>query len=348
MDAKRVLPLLVAALAWLNPSAMGYEMGYSSLEQRLSKLEKRIGESQSVKEGAKSTTPTAAAPAAFLSDDEDDATCCDTCGEAGCCSCCESKECGDSCCCTESYTCGESCECEESCGCADACNGTNYCGKLYTEVQITWLRTHINEEVVGKLEERYKVAPRLIMGYEDPNGIGARVRYWRYSDATETLGGNDDIVLDFTTIDVEATSRFQTRRTDFVIAGGFRWFDGEIGSDGREVNSQMPGLTVAADLRSIVCGDCRKQWGVVGGARWSILGRNWEGRNGLVDPARDDNMVVQELYGGVEYACRRGSVDLYTRLVFEVQNWRSDVLGDNTNTDSIGLVGPGVHVGANF
>ncbi len=352
MDTKKILLMLVALLLWQNSSAWGRDLRYSNMDRRLATLEKKINQKHRAKpaswQAAKPSEVDSNSRAAFLSDDEDDSDddddteCGESCDDAGCCDCCESCDCGESC------TCGESSDCGESCGCADQCGQTNYCGKYYTEVQITWMRTHINEDVVGKLSEQYKFTPRLIMGYEDPNGVGARIRYWRYNHTTETVRNRDEIVLDFTTVDFEATSRFQTRRTDLVLAGGFRWFDGEIGSDGRAVNSQMPGFTVAGDLRSVFCGNCRSQWATVGGARWSILGGNWEGRSGLVDPTRDDNLVVQELYGGVEYACHRGGMDIYTRLVLEVQNWRSDVIGNQTDTDSIGLIGPGVHFGANF
>ncbi len=352
MNAKQMLLMLAVALMWHDSSAWGYDMRYSSMEQRLSRIEKKINQDQKSMLAAKSTAKLAAKPAAFLSDEKDDADeeCGESCGDAGCCSCCESKGCGESCCCRESSSCSESCNCGESCGCGDQCNQAAYCGKCYTEVQVSWLRTHINEDAFGKLSEQYKFTPRLIMGYEDPNGVGGRIRYWRYNHTTESLSsGGDEVVLDFTTVDFEATSRFQTRRTDLVVAGGFRWFDGEIGSDGDQANSQMPGMTVAADLRSVFCGDCRSQWAAVGGARWSILGGDWEGDDdGLIEAERDDNIVVQELYGGVEYACHRGGIDMFARLVFEVQSWHSDVLGESTATDTIGLVGPGVHFGANF
>ena len=35
------------------------------------------------------------------------------------------------------------------------------------------------------------------------------------------------------------------------------------------------------------------------------------------------------------------------RFAFEMQNWHSDALAQSS-TDSIGFIGPGVHVGAEF
>jgi hypothetical protein len=86
----------------------------------------------------------------------------------------------------------------------------------------------------------------------------------------------------------------------------------------------------------------------VGGARWSIFGGDWECSRGLVPFTRDDNITVSEIYGGVECSqCYRGR-DFYLRLVMEAQNWRSDALGEATDVDSIGFIGPGLDLGVNF
>ena len=100
-------------------------------------------------------------------------------------------------------------------------------------------------------------------------------------------------------------------------------------------------------------GICRqahgRQWAAICGARWSILGSDWEGSNdGLIEPIRDDNVVVQELYGGVEYLRHYRNYDIYTRLMFEIQNWHSDALSQFAGTDSIGFIGPGIELGMSY
>ena len=55
-----------------------------------------------------------------------------------------------------------------------------------------------------------------------------------------------------------------------------------------------------------------------------------------------------ELYGGVEWVCRTGHCNFYTRAVFEMQNWHSDALGENSATDTISFVGPAIHGGVTF
>jgi hypothetical protein len=223
--------------------------------------------------------------------------------------------------------------------------------QVYAEVQVIWMRAHLMEDAIGKLSEQYKFSPRLVMGYEDPCGIGARLRYWHYDHTTEILGTNDDITFQFGVADIEVTSRFAIRKTDVVISGGGRWASIDVGLNDDFVNTDMMmGLTVAADVRTQICGGCNKQWAGIAGGRWSTLGGNWEGSGqGFVPSVRDDNIVVQELYGGVEYMCctKRGRI-LYARLTFEIQNWHSDAAAQLAGTDSIGFVGPGIHVGGSF
>ena len=93
------------------------------------------------------------------------------------------------------------------------------------------------------------------------------------------------------------------------------------------------GLTVAADARTPLCTYCNNRWSFVYGARWSILGGDWEGDNDVVDTVGTHEhrsrrqRVVTELYSGVEYMFCYYGYDLFTRGTVEMQNWRSDVLG---------------------
>jgi hypothetical protein len=149
-------------------------------------------------------------------------------------------------------------------------------------------------------------------------------------------------------IDMEATSRFRTARTDLLISGGMRWGDMQIEFGGDNIQADMPGLTTAADLRISLCRERCAEWAAVGGVRWSLLGGDWEGAGGFIDPARDDNISVQEFSTGVEYLRAYGNVDLYMRLKYEMQNWHSDAIAQGSGTDSIGFLGPGIEFGMLF
>jgi hypothetical protein len=220
----------------------------------------------------------------------------------------------------------------------------------YAEAQLMFLRAHVLENSLGKLSEKYEFSPRFTFGYESASGFGARTRYWTYGRTTPSLEATgSDLDLDFDVYDFEGTARFCTERADLVLASGFRWVNADIDVDDQEATSDMPGITLAGDGRIWLCRGCRSQWSALGGARWSILGADWEGDgNALVQPTRDDNIVVQEIYGGFEYLRHYDIYNLYVRLIFEVQNWQSDALAETGDTESLGFLGPGIHAGATF
>jgi hypothetical protein len=242
---------------------------------------------------------------------------------------------------------GEKCtSCESGTG---TCCDSRMSGLYYTEVELMWLRSHMLESSIGKLSEKYELSPRFIAGYETPGGVGGRVRYWTYGRWTPNLDGGDAIRFEMDVIDIEATTRFRTSRTDLVLAGGMRWADLEIVLGDDAVDTQMPGFTVAADLRTKLCGDCCQECALIGGARWSTLGGDWEGDSGgFLNPVRDDNIIVQELHGGVEYIRSYGNYDVFGRVTFEVQNWHSDAAAQDAAVDSFGFVGPGIELGMMF
>jgi hypothetical protein len=245
-------------------------------------------------------------------------------------------------------TVAQACECGGE-GCME-CRPSPMLTGLYTaEVQVMFLRPHLMESAIGKLSEKYELSPRFIIAYEDKGGVGTRVRYWIYGRWTPNLDEEDDeIRFEMNVMDLEATSRFRSERIDLVVAGGMRWADMEIAFEDEDVQGDMPGLTAAADLRLSLCRDCCREWAVLGGARWSLLGGDWEGGGGFIDPVRDDNIVVQELYTGVEYYCACGDYDLFARLKYEMQNWHSNALAQNAGTDSIGFLGPAFEFGVRF
>jgi hypothetical protein len=219
----------------------------------------------------------------------------------------------------------------------------------YVEAEVMALRAHFGETAVGKLAEKYEASERIIVGVENVWGAGARIRYWSYDRTTPILtGSGDSIRFNFDVVDFEGTTRFITDRFDLLIAGGVRWADIKIDIDSGRSRNDMPGGTIAADLRAMMCYECEHaiEWHSVTGARISIFGGDWEGSpTGLITPTRDDNITVVEIYGGFECARECHGHVLYARLLFEAQNWRSDALGADTGIDSLGFIGPGASLG---
>ncbi len=277
-------------------------------------------------------------------------------GMNGGCNACSYEGCGGGGC--EGGYCDGGCSgceagCYGDCGpnyCGDCNSGYETMGMYYAEVQNMFLRAHVNDQVVGKLREKYEYSPRFIVGYESPSGLGARARYWTYGRTTASLDGTDALRFDFDVIDAEGTMRVGSQTTNVLLSGGFRWADIKT-ADGdldEEMSTSMPGITCAADGRVAICCTAKGQWSGVAGARWSLSGGDWEGDdNELVSETFDDNMVTHEIYGGFEYLCHHCNYDLYARIVFEMQNWHSDALNE-LNDVSIGFVGPAIHGGISF
>jgi hypothetical protein len=219
----------------------------------------------------------------------------------------------------------------------------------YAEAEILALRAHFGETALGKVAEKYEASQRVVIGVENTWGTGGRVRYWSYDRTTPIFSGaSNSIRFDFDVIDFEGTTRFATDRFDLVIAGGVRWADIKIDIDTGRSRNDMPGGTVAADLRTLICRDCDYglEWHSISGARMSIFGGDWEGgAGGLITPSRDDNLTVLEIYGGVECSREFYGSTIYTRLLFESQNWRSDALGRDTGQDSLSFIGPALSLG---
>jgi hypothetical protein len=110
-------------------------------------------------------------------------------------------------------------------------------------------------------------------------------------------------------------------------------------------------MTFSTDLETPLCCYEKGQFVGVCGARLSLLGGDWGQRGGsdfIPFQIQDDNVVVDELYAGFGYETRLRKFDLYTRLTFEIQNWHSDVLSQFAGGDSIGILGPGLEIGAAF
>ena len=181
--------------------------------------------------------------------------------------------------------------------------------------------------------------------------MDVRARYWHYGRDVNLLN-DDDIRLEFDVLDLEFVHRIEGRRSDLALAAGLRLahlqltdtFDERCGSD-------MVGLTAAADgLVQLGCfrgGYC----GWVYGGRFSLLGGDWDGDDNsefISSEVSDDNVVVSELYTGVEVARRCGNVNVGGRLLFEMQDWRSDALATDADIESIGFLGPALQIGAEF
>ncbi len=222
---------------------------------------------------------------------------------------------------------------------------------LYGDVEFNFLRPRFTEDALGKLSEAYEFSPRFILGVQNIGNLDARVRYWHYGRDTEVLGYGD-IRLEFDVLDIEAVHRFEGRRSQLALAAGVRLAHLQLKDDADEkAASDMLGLTMAADGLTPCVRFSSGYCGWVYGGRVSLLGGDWGGDDNSVfidHQVRDDNVLVTELYAGAQIARRFRNVELHGRVVFEIQNWRSDALASDADIESISFLGPGLQIGAGF
>jgi hypothetical protein len=233
-----------------------------------------------------------------------------------------------------------------------ACNsGQPNRARLSADVELLLLRPQVEEDAIGKLSEKYEFSPRFILGLRGLGNMDGRVRFWHYDRNIEVNGTNNDVDFQFDVLDIEALHRFAARRSEVTLAAGVRLAGIHLTNTNDEMcSTDLIGLTLAADGLTPLGLFPGGHVGLVYGGRLSILGGDWGGENGafIDDRVRNDNVLVQELYGGVEIARRIRAMNVHARLLFEMQNWRSDVLAEGADIQSIGFFGPGLQIGAEF
>lgn len=223
---------------------------------------------------------------------------------------------------------------------------------IFGEVEINFLRAHVPESTFGKLSEKYEFSPRFIIGFTDIGNFSGRVRYWVYGRGTSNLEDGGGVHIDFDVFDVEATHRFVGKKTELELAAGMRLAKIEINdSQADACGTDLIGITAAADGWTPLFNCSQGCFGWVYGGRISILAGDWGGDadSDLINTRiQDDNVLVNELYAGLGFTRCCRNLTLNSRIGFEMQNWHSDVLSSEGFADSIGFVGPGVEIGAQF
>jgi hypothetical protein len=236
--------------------------------------------------------------------------------------------------------------------CGPACRQPQQRSHLYANVQLNFLRAHVMENFAGKLSEKYELSPRVIVGFDGTGSVDGRARYWHYGRDATVLNDDGPIRIEFDVLDIEVARTVDLRKSAILLSTGFRMASIDLeDEEGDQAGCDLLGMTLAADFQTLLCQAERGEFVGVCGARWSILGGDW-GRDSDSDligfGAQDDNVVVEELYAGVAYATRYQNVGLHAQLHFEMQNWHSDVLSQLAGADSIGFIGPGIEIGAEF
>jgi hypothetical protein len=218
--------------------------------------------------------------------------------------------------------------------------------RLFADVEFNFFRAHLVDTVLGKLSEKYEFSPRVTLGFRDTGKLDGRARYWSYDRGTRALAGGR-VNVEFDVLDLEGIHLFLGRRSELQLASGLRLAAIDLTEGGTTAGVNLLGVTFAADGRTCMCSFHDGLFTWVYGGRLSILGGDWGGESGnafVTDLTQDDNVIVHEVHAGIDYAFCHGDFELHGRLGFELQNWHSDALAQN----SIGIIGPSFLIGAEF
>ncbi|MCI0358107.1 MAG: hypothetical protein L0211_06475 [Planctomycetaceae bacterium] len=206
----------------------------------------------------------------------------------------------------------------------------------------------------------YGAAPRVWIGLENPNGWGARARYWDFTSAAAVndidFGGigsasvvDGASIVNAYTIDLELTKRLCRPNWDFLGGLGVRYAEirhneqlhvlDAVGLGYASYSRQTHGTGLTGVLEATrPVGD--RGFSLFGSLRGSVLWGDTDAANTIALSSGgststgiasfeevDETLSIVEVQGGVEWshelACCRGLV--FVRALFEYQIWTTDV-----------------------
>lgn len=190
------------------------------------------------------------------------------------------------------------------------------------------------------------LAVRPYLGWEGPNGVGIRGRWWFFGTetATRSIGGPPNVPFVLDTLDFDANSldldfyrRFYYDRTSFLLGAGTKVASFEFSNGSFSNDIIGGGLSVFVEGHHPLYIGPKNEWSFVGYGRFALLtGRvEYESRpNGW--EYVDTNMSITEVGLGLEWKHKFRRGDFICQLLSEIQRWETNMTSDIA-FDSIGL-----------
>lgn len=221
-------------------------------------------------------------------------------------------------------------------GGAEQTNGKD-CGKSYWDdgcpawyagYEITFLKPYISDnEFAGSFGDGYGTGHRFVLGYDDGNGLGARLRYWMYNHNHNTAAGAPFVHIDMDVLDAEVTLQERMRNWDLMVSGGVRYARAAFDFLGTgDLYFEGVGPTVALEATR---GIGSRGLYLIGNFRGSMLYGNIGGPAAGFQAAHDETALVFENQLGVGWSRDYGRGVLNVRGVWESQYWSNHSLGDD-------------------
>jgi hypothetical protein len=220
----------------------------------------------------------------------------------------------------------------DDCGCGDGCCDPG-CGGLVADIELTLLRYFqeggVTDITGAPAEYDYEFAPRFVLGYVGPGGLGVRTRYWEIDGSATSEAGNA-IGVNAYNIDIEAFQDYclgcnTTLELSFGVRYAELWQDSVVGAAAAPVGVVTGfsgfGGTMAAEVnRAVFRGDvyARARLSVLMG---DVVGHQTGGQAVASYHADDCTATQTELGLGYEI-CRCTNLGMLTlRAGVEWQNW---------------------------
>jgi hypothetical protein len=210
--------------------------------------------------------------------------------------------------------------------------------------------TRITDAQFGRWEDTSSLAIRLILGYEDPEGIGVRLRFWGLSQDAETPA--DDLQLNMDKFDVDLYKRVLFDRGDLAFGAGpsSGLLEFKLSNDSYS-RFEGAGATMFLDGYYSLVEFEKSELGAIARGRYSILLGDWHDTTGvLLPPTHNDTMSIAELAWGLEYRRRFGRCEdhsWFVGVLAEYQRWQSDWM-TQFSASSVGASGVNIYTGLNW
>ncbi len=224
---------------------------------------------------------------------------------------------------------------------ADLAVGDRFAGGIDAGIAVSFLKAHDSEGDAEGYD--YKASPTFWLALQGEGGLGARLRYWRYKDATDDPAANKKDAFRMRTLDVELTQAFTPGSgMEGKVSAGLRFasFREDYGTSFQEVPSAV-GIQAGIELRRDLIGGL----GLFGEGRYALMFDNKWSDVGTAE--RNIGFRIMEARAGLEY--RQQLMDtgasFFGRALVDVRRWDGVSDGDSEGVSLLGgMVEAGVHI----
>jgi len=234
----------------------------------------------------------------------------------------------------------------EQFGCKDCSKTVCNCGcpAWYAGYEVTVLRPYVSDASLGPgvFGDDYGVGHRVVLGYDNGAGLGARLRYWTYNHNHSTGARIPQFHIDMDVLDGEVTLQEKMHNWDLLVSGGIRYARASFNNGLDKVYFEGIGPTVALEATRNI--GSRGVY-LIGNFRASTLfGDIRSSGPGIFGPGPSDDEItlVLENQLGVGWSREFGRGIMNIRGVWESQFWMNDTFADDALGfgSNLGFSGP--------